>query len=368
MVKIAVFILLIVLAGGLFYKSGAVSNIFKANQAKLVSTSINKVIPHPSPIPNKLQLIFPASSKVIPNSYHVFQSFNNCGPAALSIALSYYGISKTQQELGQILRPYQVPSGDNDDKSVTLEELAEHSKQYDLIPYLRPNGSIDKIKLFISYDIPVITRTWLKENDDIGHYRIVKGYNNSELIQDDSLQGKNLSYGNEEFLNLWEKFNYEYLVLVPKDKKEIAEAILGEDIDEKTAFQKSLEFSQSQLRKDPNNIYAKFNESITYYHLGEYQNSVKSFEEVEDKLPFRTLWYQIEPILSYQKLKKYDRVFEITDKILNNQNRAFSELYQIRGEIFQEQGKTEEAKSEFEKAIQYNGNFEKAEQSLKKIS
>ena len=43
-------------------------------------------------------------SKVLPTSYHVFQTFNNCGPAALSMALSHYGIKKTQQELGNELR------------------------------------------------------------------------------------------------------------------------------------------------------------------------------------------------------------------------------------------------------------------------
>lgn len=69
------------------------------------------------------------------------------------------------------------------------------------------------------------------------------------------------------------------------------------------------------------------------------------------------LWYQIEPILAYQRLKDYKRVFQLTDKILNNYNRAFSELYYIRGEIFQEQGKRVLAKTEFEKAIFYNENF-----------
>ncbi|EKD84740.1 MAG: hypothetical protein ACD_38C00166G0001, partial [uncultured bacterium] len=62
---------------------------------------------------------------------------------------------------------------------------------------------------------------------------------------------------------------------------------------------------------------------------------------------------QIEPILAYQKLKNYTRVFQLTDKILNTYNRAFSELYQIRGEIYQELGKVDLAEAEFGKARFY---------------
>lgn len=298
-------------------------------------------------------------SKILENDYHVFQSFNNCGPAAFSMALSYYGIQKNQQELGDQLRPYQVPGGDNDDKSVTLEELAEKAKEYNLIPYHRPNGNSDLIKQFIALDIPVITRTWLKEDEDIGHYRVIKGYDSvtQTFIQDDSLQGHNLRYTYAEFNRLWEKFGFEYLVLIPEDKKEIAEAILGEDTDEEKAWEKAVEFAKSQLAENPANIDAQFNVSVAYYKTGDYQKSVEAFEKVESRLPFRTLWYQIEPIEAYYELGQYDRVFAITDKVLQNQNRAFSELYFIRGKIYQNQGNLEAAKQEFDKAVLYNQNF-----------
>lgn len=370
MIKIIFLLLALFLIGAYLYGSNFHQILFQPKQPDLARSTIegNASKPLPSDKP-KIQLNSPPSTKLLANNYHIFQTFNNCGPAALSMALSYYGINKSQAELGQILRPYQIPSGNNDDKSVTLEELAEHSKSYGLIPYHRPNGSIEKIKLFISYDIPIITRTWLKADEDIGHYRVVKGYDEAskQIIQDDSLQGKNLKYSYEDFLTIWEKFNYEYLVLIPEEKKEVVEAILGDDLDTRQAFEKSLKTSQEQLKENPENIYAKFNESIAYYHLGDYENTVSSFEVIETKLPFRTLWYQIEPILAYQKLKRYDRVFSVIDKILNNQNRAFSELYQIRGEIYLEQGKPNDARAEFQKAIEYNMNYPKPQQSIKQI-
>ena len=281
--------------------------------------------------------------------------------------LSYFGIDKSQKELGDKLRPHQQPPGDNDDKSVTLEELAREGENLGFTAYHRPNGDITLLKQFISHGIPVITRTWLKENEDIGHYRLIRGYNETELIQDDSLQGKNLTYTYAEFDALWKKFNYEYLVLVRDEQKELAGAILGENLDEKTSWEIATHNAKTALDENPEDIYARFNLSVAHFNNGEYGQSAAEYEKIEDKLPFRTLWYQTEPILAYVKLKDYDRVFAITDKVLNNGNRGFSELYLIRGKIYQEQGKKDLAREEFEKAVLYNKNLAEAQQALNSL-
>lgn len=182
---------------------------------------------------SEVLLFSPPEKKILADGTHVFQTFNNCGPAALSMALTYYGFSITQQQLGQELRPFQNPKGDNDDKSVTLEELAEKAEEYGLVPFHRPGGSVEIIKQFITYDIPVVARTLTKPTEDIGHYRVVKGYDTAsgQLFQDDSLQGKNLTFTFTDFNVLWQRFNFEYVVLVPPEKENIALAILKEETD-----------------------------------------------------------------------------------------------------------------------------------------
>lgn len=297
--------------------------------------------------------------KVISNNYYVSQTFNNCGPASLSMVLSYYGINKSQEELGQIIRPYQNAEGDNDDKSVSLDELAEQAEKYELIAYHRPNGNIQLLKEFTANDIPVITSTWLHLNDDIGHYRIVKGYDDQEkiIIQDDTYEGPNITFFYDDFNRIWSKFDYQYLVIVPKDKQLLAEAIIGKNIDEKYAWQEAIDKNQQELNTDPGNIYSTFNLSVAYYYIGDYKKSVEEYEKVADQLPFRTLWYQIEPIEAYSRLGEYQKVFEITDSILNGGNRAFSELYIIRGNIYKKQGDLTAAKAEYEQAVFYNKNL-----------
>lgn len=308
--------------------------------------------PSPTPYP----LITPPLTKELVGGSHSFQTFNNCGPAALSMALSYYGITVSQGELGQALRPYQNPQGDNDDKSVTLEELAEKSKEYNLVPYHRPNGNMELIKQLIAYDIPIIARTLLTTSEDIGHYRVVKGYDDStgEIIQDDSLQGRDLRYPYLDFDLLWKQFNYEYLVLATPDKIEIVENILGENVDEKVAWQKAVDRAKQQLVQNPEDLYARLNLSVAYFNIGNYSESVLEYEKIETLLSFRTLWYQTEPIEAYFALGNYDRVLSMTDKILGNENRAFSELYVLRGLVYERQGEDNLASAEFDKAVLYN--------------
>lgn len=309
------------------------------------------------------------SQKTLGNINHVYQTFNNCGPASLSMVLSYFGINESQQNLGQDLRPFQNSFGNNDDKSVTLDELAEKSREFGFTPYYRPGGDIEILKLFITYDIPVITRTWLKADEDIGHYRLVKGFNNPQgfLIQDDSMQGKDLSFTYNEFNEIWKKFNYEYLVLVPKGKEQIAEQILGDNLDYTTAWESAVTLSQANLKNNPTDAQARFNLSVALYKVGRYEESIQEFEKARPYISNRTLWYQIEPILSYYETGNYDKVFEITNEIFNSENRAFSELYQIRGDIYLKQGYYELARMEFEKAILYNYNYEPAREALKNL-
>jgi tetratricopeptide (TPR) repeat protein len=320
----------------------------------------------PSPLPSLPPL---PQQAVIPQRLHVYQTFNNCGPASLSMLLSYLDVNASQQELGQRLRPYQNAQGDNDDKSVTLEELAIVGEEYGFAAYHRPNGNQEILQRGIASGLPVVIRTWLEPGEDIGHYRLVRGYeqNGEIFVQDDSLQGKDLRYTWSELDELWRAFNYEYLILAPEEKVAEVEAILGEAVSEEIAWKQAKTRILEELRMRPNDLSALFNLSVTEYELGNYEESIRYFEQVESRLPPRMLWYQIEPILAYYEAKQYDRVLAITDRILANNNRAFSELHYVRGQIFLERGQQEEALQSFRFARQYNLQFLPAQVALQQL-
>lgn len=307
--------------------------------------------------------------KILSPTKQVYQTFNNCGPATVSMILSYYGINKSQQEIGEQLRPYQNPKGDNDDKTIFPQEFADYIKGLGLLSYYRVAGDLELLKLFINNDFPVVVKQWLHKDEDIGHFRIVRGYKGSKkfLITDDSYDGPNRKILDEDFLNLWQPFNYAYIVVATEEKKEVVEAILAERTNSDFAYNRAVEVALKELEEDPNSMYPLFNLSTSYYHLKDYQKSVEYFEKVEKRLPRRMMWYQIEPILAYKELKNYERVFELTTKILTTGNLAFSELYQIRGEIYLAQGKIGEAQGQFERALRYNENYLPAKEALESL-
>ncbi len=311
----------------------------------------------------------PSSYHLLSIPKHVYQTFNNCGPATLSMILSYFGKDISQKELGRLMRPYQNPKGDNDDKTIFTYEFVNWAKRSGLEAEGRVNGDIELLKTFIANEIPVVVKTWLNTKEDIGHFRIVKGFDEQRkvIIQDDSFYGLDKKISYYDFLTIWQPFNYAYIVIYTKDQEGIVKKIMQDEWNEKKAWENALERARKESLLDPENIYPKFNMVSSYYHLQEFLYSARIYEEIEDKLPRRMLWYQIEPILAYQALKDFDRVFEITDKILNNGNRAFSELYQIRGEIYLEERKKDLAKKEFELALKYNENYEPAKEKLLSI-
>lgn len=348
-----IFIIILAVFGAVFY----VSRVINRSEKLSHNAVLLKTTPTFTPLPTIEPIIVPRQ-KTLSGGIHVFQTFNNCGPASLSMALSYYDIRKDQGELGRVLRPFQNVQGDNDDKSVTVAELAAYANDLGLTVYHRPAGNIETLQKLTSLDLPVITRTWLNLSEDIGHYRVVKGFDKNEkvIIQDDSLQGANLTFSEDQFNALWQAFNYEFLVMVPEPKIFQVKQVLGERVDSKRAWELALELSQNQLQDDPDDFYAKFNQVVAYFELGLYGKAVDAFQQIEGSLPPRMLWYQIEPILAYYKMGNFDKVMSMTERIIDNHNRAFSELYYIRGMIHRRGGQNEMARNAFELANQYNSS------------
>lgn len=311
--------------------------------------------PTQAPTPNPT-LPPPPPQALLEGGEQVFQSFNNCGPASMSMALSHYGVSTTQATIGEVLRPYQHPKGDNDDKSVTLAELAAYAESLGYVSYHRPAGSIEVLQRLVAAGYPVITRTWLELDEDIGHYRVIKGYDQTtdELIQDDSLQGANLAYSYADFLQLWKAFNYEFLVFVPENEAAEVARLLGELSDEQQAWELALAQTEEQVEQNPDDMYAWFNQSVANYNLGDYPAAVATYEQVADKLPRRMLWYQIEPILAYYQLAEHEQVLQMSNAILADENRGFSELYYLQAMIAAKQADIAKEQRLLALAEQYN--------------
>jgi hypothetical protein len=307
--------------------------------------------------------------KTLQNDYHTFQTFNNCAPAALSMALSYYGVHVSQETLADSLRPYHNSIGDNDDKSTPPPELAREAEKYGLVSYFRADGDIDLLKQFIAHDIPVVVRALFKPDEDYAHYRVIKGYDDGtqEIIEDDGYDGKNIRFSYQEFKQMWQPYNYAYLVMVRPENKKVVEDIIGDELDPKVAWQHAASTARAELAADPSDIEAQFNLSMALYYMGDNEGAIKEYEKVEPRLGQHVIWYQIEPIQAYFNVGNYAKVNSLIDSILNNKNRAFTELYILRGKIYEKQGNLAKAKEAFQNAVMYNRNSIEAKEALASV-
>ncbi len=332
---------------------------------EVLGISTQKAVVTPTAIPLKPV----PNSYSLPQSNFISQSFNNCGPASLSMVMSMFGKSVSQDELASKMRPFNNPYGGVDDKSVFAEEFVVSAREYGFESLERPNGNTELLKKFVSNDIPVVVRTMLNDYEDIGHFRIVRGYDDSRgvLIQDDSYQGPGLEYSYEEFDKLWQPFNYGYILVYPKEKQGIVNRILGEEKDSKVAYQNSIGRAEKELQQNPNAVYPKFNLSTANFYLGNYQKAAEYYEQAQYQLPPRMFWYQTEPIENYLALKQYDRVISLSDQTIQSGNQAYSEMYYFKGKAYLEQGNKDAARQEFQNAVYYNSNFAKAKEELEKL-
>lgn len=307
------------------------------------------------------------NAKTILGLSHAWQSRNNCSSVGLMITLSHWGIQETQERIAEATRPWNKPRGTNDDKSVTLYELGDYAEaRHGMLTYVRPNGDIELLKKFIAHDIPVLTKALIYPQDDIAHYRVVRGYDEEKklIIESDGIEGPNQPYSYEEWMHLWKDFNYSYLILVPKEKQELVENLLGEDADERTAWQNAKTLSEREILKDSSDMRAHYNLVTALYYLGDYEAAVREFEKIEYSLTRRKLWYQMESIDAYFKLGRYDRVIELADNIINDNNNAVSELYMLKGKIYESRGEMAKARVEYERALYYHKYFQPAKDAL----
>ena len=307
----------------------------------------------------------PAQALLNDNNYYITDSFNNCGPAALSMDLSFYGIHVSQQALADILRPDNNTTGKGDDKSTSPDEVAAQAEAEGLVAYFRPNGSINLLKNLIAAGFPVMTRTLLATSSNYAHYRVIKGYNDTtdDIIDEDGMQGETVPFSYDDFLTLWKPFNYEYIVLAPPDKQAEVESVLGQDIDATTAWQEAAQTATQALALNASDTAAEFDLSVADYYTGDYASSVQAFEKAEPTLSEYALWYQIEPIESFYELSNYNEVFSLAQTIFAK-NPAYPELYVVEGESYLKEGNAVAAKQAFETALFYNKNLKSAQVAL----
>jgi len=295
---------------------------------------------------------------------HQWQTWNNCGPATITMNMSYFGRPETQVEAAQFLKP------NKDDKNVNPHELAAYARTVGLKATVRQGGSIEQLKQFLSNGVPVLAETWLvHDGDGLGHYRLLTGYNDAagQFTTFDSLNGANFTVNYKQFDTDWRVFNRLYLVIYSTEQAKIVHSIIGEELNDTVMYHRLATEAQAEIEANPGDAIAYFNQGDALTRLGRYQDAAASFDQARTLgLHWRRLWYQFTPFEAYYAIGRYQDVLDLTTATIAGTG-GLEEAYYYQGLALHATGQSG-SKEAFEAAMAYNPNFISAKEALNTVT
>lgn len=192
----------------------------------LLAISVLISFPQPARADDTITAL-PARANVGPMR-HLWQTLNNCGPAAVVMALSTFGIQADQEEARLALRGPDVRRGMGPGP---VDPWV--SQLYGLRSVSRMNGTIDLMKHFVANGFAPMVTQWMQDPSvsRIAHWRTVRGYDDDlgVFYVNDPMLGANVPLSYEWFNANWQPFSYRWMVLYqPTDAAQVQE-IVGAD-------------------------------------------------------------------------------------------------------------------------------------------
>ncbi len=314
---------------------------------------------------------------------HVYQEWNNCGPATMVMALSYFGRVYSQRDTAQVMRPNQ------EDRNVTPGEMAAYVQAQEGVGAIaRVDGDLNILKRLLANEIPVIIEIGFDPPGEYrwlgwyGHYLLPVAYDDasSQLWVYDSWlgtsevpqtnadpNGRILTY--DELEADWAQFNRSYIVVYEADQAALVNELLGETtLDDAAMWQHSLERAQADARRDEGNAFYWFNLGTTYNALGQYEEAAVAFDQARSiGLPWRMLWYQFGPYEAYYRTGRYQDIVLLADTTLKDRPYLEESFYYL-GLAQSALGDDTSARASLEKATALNPNFTPAVQALVELA
>jgi tetratricopeptide (TPR) repeat protein len=356
--------------------AGDTPSLPSANQARLAAaTSAPAAAPAapaaaPAPAPVPAPAVHPALAVPLPatvrleNFRHQWQTWNNCGPATITMATSHFGRPETQVQAAPFLKP------NSNDKNVNPDELVAYARSVGLQSDWLINGDFEKLKRLVANDIPVMVEMWFTPhpNDGMGHYRLLVGYDDAsqQLIFYDSYDqpGVNVRLKYAAFDADWRVFSRTYLPVYPKEKEDLVAAILGPDRDFQQMRLRALQTAQEEAAAKPNDAYAWFNVGTALTLLDRNGEAVQAFDRARTlKLPWRMLWYQFAPFQAYLAEGRTSDVLALTGANLQLAPDLEESQY-FRGRALELQGQSQQARAAYQAAVRANPKYTPALHAL----
>jgi len=298
------------------------------------------------------------------------QDWNNCGPAALSGYLHFYGWEGDQFDISSLIKPVRQ------DRNVNMEEMAHFARNYAgwLNTQYRVGGDIELLKQFVAAEIPVLIEAsfffdgayW--PNDDLwaAHYLLVTGYDEAAgtFTVQDTYRGpdKKLDYATLD--EYWQPFNRLYMLIYLPHQEETVKAILGLAWEEATNRELALEAAQVEIDADPEDAYAWFNLGTNLLYFERYEEAAQAYDNARTQgLPQRMLRYQFGPFFAYFHSGRNDDLLTLTGYALQRTPNS-EEALLWHGWGLYRQGDINAAVADFNAALEANRFYLDAQYAL----
>lgn len=323
----------------------------------------------PTPLPATVQL---------QEWRHEYQGWNNCGPATLAIALSYWGWEGNQYDIASIIKPY------DRDKNVMPYELANYIEtQTGYLVATYAGGDLAILKRLLASGYPVIIEKGFEGaafDGWMGHYVLATGYDDAAhtVTLQDSYIGPNQTMSYDLLESYWRAFNFAYLVIYQLDRKiEVMEIFYMQqerDTSSKLAAQRASDEIINLSGRDL--FFAWFNRGTSLVALQDYIGAAAAYDQAfslyvsipEKERPWRMMWYQTGPYWAYFYSGRYQDVVDLATQTLDNMSEPIlEESYYWRGLAKEALGDVPGAIADMETSLKYHPGFEPALEQLERL-
>jgi tetratricopeptide (TPR) repeat protein len=331
----------------------------------------------PSPLPTAFSLV-----GIKYEDQH--NRYNYCGPANLSMALTYWGWEGNRDTVGEYVKT------NTDDKNVMPYELQDFVQtQTDYEAIIRYGGDISLVEKLVAAGFPVVTEKGYYTYDMtgrygwLGHYQFITGYDEAKqvlVVQDTYIdKGENHEFTYDDFIKGWRSFDYLFMIVYPLDKQAQLFTLLGDYADSDWSNQHALQVASQEV-SDLGGIdqyFAAFNVGTSHINLREYVDAAYAYDYAfqlyadlpdDDLRPFRMLWYQTGPYFAYYYSGRYQDTIDLANATFDTiGDDVLEESWYWRGMGELALGDTTGAISDFQEAVRLHPNFAPAEYQLSQL-
>jgi hypothetical protein len=334
--------------------------------------------PSPSPTPTVTPI---PETLILAGLKHEYQQMNNCGPATLAMALSFWGWQGDQGDTRLYLRPSFATV---DDKNVNPGEMVDYVEKFTgLKALVRVGGDLDILKRLVAAGFPVVIEKGFQppNKDWMGHFNVINGYDDTRqrFITQDSYIMADFPVPYEQLSDSWWRdFNYVYLVAYPPEREAEVLSVLGPQADPVYNYQHAAQIATVETKELTGRdlYFAWFNLGTNLANLEDYTGAAAAYDQAfaqyaslsAEERPWRMLWYQDGPYRAYFHSGRYQDVIDLANTTLAFlQKPVLEESFYWRGLAREQTGDVDGAISDLKKSIELNSNFTPGYEQLQRL-